>query len=220
VASVVSGLAEGRELGLAGGAALIVWGISERATRDLDYFATSSETIDVLAPVVAQELRATGLDVQEIRSSPGFVRYQITDGSDTTELDLAWDYRMRALHQTEFGPVLDRDELAADKVLALYGRAEARDFVDVFRLRTYYTRDQLFALAFEKDRGFVAPAFAESLAQMERRDRIEFEVDDATYENLLDEFARWCAALTRPPLDADRHMTAPRHEPPGSGRDL
>lgn len=41
---------------------------------------------------------------------------------------------------TEVGPALALDELAADNMLALFGRAEARDFVDVYRLRARYDR--------------------------------------------------------------------------------
>ncbi|MGQ0826488.1 MAG: nucleotidyl transferase AbiEii/AbiGii toxin family protein [Actinomycetota bacterium] len=114
---------------------------------------------------------------------------------DRTELDLAWDFRMRELRRTELGLVLDRDELAADKMLALYGRAEARDFVDVFRLREHYTRVQLFALAREKDLGFVEEAFVSALASIGRRDRIEFDVDDIAFNELETESADWRAEL-------------------------
>lgn len=53
---------------------------------------------------------------------------------NTTLVDLAWDARLRPAQLSPYGPVLDRDELAADKVLALFGRAAPRDFVDVYRL--------------------------------------------------------------------------------------
>ncbi len=198
VALIVAALSDASELGLAGGAALIVWGIGDRVTRDLDFFATRSETVDALAPVIEHSLRAAGLGVEVIRSSPGFVRLEISDRSDVTEVDLAWDFRMRELRQTDHGLVLERDELAADKVLALYGRAEARDFVDVYRLRALYTRQHLCDLAFEKDAGFHAPAFAAALDSMTRRDRIEFDIDDATFEELCREFAQWRQELESP----------------------
>lgn len=75
---------------------LMVSGIGSRATNDLDYFATRRDVVDELAPAVESRLREAGLGVHVIRSSPGFVRYHVTDGADITELDLAWDYRMRA----------------------------------------------------------------------------------------------------------------------------
>jgi len=204
VVSIVASVPGAADLGLAGGAALLAWGVGERTTRDLDFFATRAETVDAFGPALERELRARGLHVEAVRSSPGFVRYEIRDGDETTELDLAWDYRMRPLQRTSLGLTLDRDELAADKVLALYGRAEARDFVDVFRLRAYYSRERLCDLAREKDHGFVENMFADTLARMERRDRIEFDVDDATLDQLRREFTDWRGELSRatPDLEA------------------
>jgi predicted nucleotidyltransferase component of viral defense system len=57
------------------------------------------------------------------------------------------------------GFVTDRNELAADKLLALFGRAAPRDFADVYRLRAYYDREELSSLAGEKDRGFNEPSW-------------------------------------------------------------
>jgi hypothetical protein len=83
-------------------------------------------------------------------------------------------------------------------MLALYGRAEARDFVDVYRLRAIYPRARLFELASEKDRGFVADAFAKTLTSIGRRDRMEFQCDDATFSAIQTEFAEWHANLSHP----------------------
>jgi hypothetical protein len=195
VVAIISRLQEADELGLAGGAALIAWGIGNRVTRDLDFFAKRSETVDRLAPAVEQSLRSEGLNVEVVRASPGFVRFQVNDDIEATELDLAWDYRMNELQHTDHGRVLDRDELAADKMLALYGRAEARDFVDVYHLRSLYSREQLCELAHEKDRGFVTNMFAEALRGIDRRDRIEFDVDSPTFTDLHREFAQWYDVL-------------------------
>jgi hypothetical protein len=60
------------------------------------------------------------------------------------------------------------------------------------------TRQHLRELAFEKVAGFDAAAFAEALSSMTRRDRIEFDVDDATFDELSREFAQWCRELESP----------------------
>jgi fermentation-respiration switch protein FrsA (DUF1100 family) len=59
--------------------------------------------------------------------------------------------------------VLHLDEVAADKTLALFGRAAARDLVDVHALSRHYTLDQLCALAAEKDAGFNHSVLADAL---------------------------------------------------------
>ena len=50
VARIIAGLVEAEDFALAGGAALIVRGDEERATRDLDFFGTSADAVDHLVP--------------------------------------------------------------------------------------------------------------------------------------------------------------------------
>ena len=70
--------------------------------------------------------------------------------------------------QLDVGPVLHQDDLAADKVLAMWGRGEPRDFVDVVALLGRYTEDHLLELAALKDRGFIVESFCEALAAVQR----------------------------------------------------
>ncbi len=51
-------------------------------------------------------------------------------------------------------PTLSGEELAVDKVLAVFGRAEARDFHDLMAVESRYGLDRLCKLVAEKDRGF------------------------------------------------------------------
>jgi predicted nucleotidyltransferase component of viral defense system len=46
-------------------------------------------------------------------------------------VEVAHDARIREAVQLSFGRVLHPEEVAADKTLALFGRAAARDLVDV-----------------------------------------------------------------------------------------
>ncbi len=96
---------------------------------------------------------------------------------------------MRPAEPTSLGPVLALDELGADKLLALFGRAEARDFVDVHALAQRLGIDRLLGLAKEKDSGFDEYVLATMLGTMPRLPRSEFEIDDVTYA-ALDVFYR------------------------------
>ena len=60
--------------------------------------------------------------------------------------------------------MLHPDEVAADKTLALFGRAAARDLVDVAALSERYTLQQLCELDAEKDAGFDRRVLADALA--------------------------------------------------------
>jgi hypothetical protein len=79
-------------------------------------------------------------------------------------VEVAHDARIREAVQLSFGRVLHPDEVAADKTLALFGRAAARDLVDVAALLGPYTLEQLSELAAEKDAGFDRRVFADALA--------------------------------------------------------
>lgn len=51
-------------------------------------------------------------------------------------------------------PTYQPDELAARKLLALFDRTEARDFVDVQVLSAHFDLDRLLELAADLDPGF------------------------------------------------------------------
>jgi hypothetical protein len=211
VARTIATLPEAEGFALAGGGAMIVLGIADRPTRDLDYFGTAPDAVDRLRPPLERALEEQGLLVEVRRAVPGFVEYQIADARDGTALDVSWDSRLQPAQQTELGAVLARDDLAADKMLALFGRSEARDFVDVYRLRAHYSRDNLCRLAAAKDAGFDPRMFAGAVAGLDRHLRADLPIDDAAYTALREEFSDWLGALlSSPAVDLDVE-----HEGPG-----
>jgi cytochrome c peroxidase len=160
-------------------------------------------------------LVSQGLTVQIRRSVPGFTQCRVNDDVEATALDLTWDTRLHPAQSTVVGPALATDDLAADKTLALFGRAEARDYVDVFR--AVYSRAELLRRAGEKDRGFSAARFAEAIERIDRFEPRDFPIDEAPYAELRREFDDWRRSLTieRSP---DRDPLRPRRterEPPG-----
>ena len=169
---------------LAGGGALIRAGHVDRRTRDLDLFTLSPDVVDRVVPSVREVLEAADCTVVVKRQSPGFVRLDVSDGNDRTEVDLAADARLLPAEATANMPTLRGEELGADKVLAVFGRAEARDFVDLAALAERYGLDHLMSLAGEKDRGFDPATFAEMATRFSRLDRREFELDDESYAQL------------------------------------
>jgi hypothetical protein len=191
VAEIVAGLDEAEGFALAGGAALIARGDVQRQTRDLDFFGLSGDAVDRLAPAVRRALSAAGFVVGHVQVNPGFVRLIVSEGDERTELDLAADARLFPAEPGRLAPTLTGEELAADKVLAVFGRAEARDFADLMALEPRYGLDRLCELAAEKDLGFDLAVFAEMLGRLDRLRRDEFELDDAEYEQLRSAVNRW-----------------------------
>ncbi len=185
------------ELALAGGAALISLGLVERATIDLDFFTTTPRVGEVVEAIVPA-LEGEGLNVRTERAEDTFVRLVVTGGSESCQVDVAQDFRLRPAVAGSLGPTLTAEELAADKMLALSSRAEPRDYVDVFFLALRFERQRLLEVAKEKDLGFDEAVFGQMLAAIERLDREEFTVDDATLEELQRFFAEWREQLPGP----------------------
>jgi hypothetical protein len=191
VAKIVAGLDEARDFALAGGGALIIRGDIQRQTRDLDFFGLTADAVDRLLPAVDRALKAAGFVVHHIQESPGFARLIVENDEDRTELDLGTDARLFPAEPRSPVAVLSGEELAVDKVLAVFGRAEARDFADLMAVEPRYGLDRLCQLAAKKDRGFLLDVFADMLGQFGRLRREEFDLDDAQYEQLRQTVERW-----------------------------
>ena len=202
---------EADSFALAGGAGLIVHRVVDRETHDLDYFATTEAAVVRLAPVLEDALRDAGLQVRRLQDSAGFVRLEVSSAEDVCEVDLAFDARLHPSDHSAYGAVLAVDELAADKMLALYGRARGRDFADVHALLDRYIPGKLLELAARKDRGFSTARFVEALSALDRLPREDFPVDDAALASLRSRMKTWRHELSDL-LERDR---GPGLGPPG-----
>ena len=197
VAEIIAGLDEAKDFALAGGGALIVRGDIQRQTRDLDFFGLTADAVDQLVPAADRALKAGGLTVRHIQESHGFARLIVECGEDRTELDFGTDARLFPVEPGSPAPLLSGEELAVDKVLAVFGRAEARDFADLMAVESRYGLDRLCQLAAEKDRGFLPSVFADMLNQFGRLRRDEFDLDDVNYEHLRRTVERWHEQTTK-----------------------
>lgn len=181
------------DLALAGGAALISSGLVDRRTTDLDLFTTASDVVDVVEWIEGA-LRREGFPVERQQMTPTFARLLVGD-DERCQVDVAQDARMLPAADGSLGQTIATEELAADKVLALFSRAAGRDFVDVYFLTRFFGRPRILQLARTKDPGFDEGIFAEMLSTIDRLDRAEFDVDDTTHASILASFADWRAQL-------------------------
>jgi hypothetical protein len=99
------------------------------------------------------------------------------------------------------GPTFDPEELAGRKVIALFDRAEARDFTDVYVLAQRYPKALLLARAAEVDRGFDLDLFSDMLGTLSRFSDEELPIDARHVHALHGFFTEWAAELrTKPAL--------------------
>ena len=88
-------------------------------------------------------------------------------GPEDLLVDLALDSAPgRSAAVSIAGPTFALDELAGRKLVALFDRAAARDFVDVYALHHTFTNDVLLERAAEVDAGFNQAVFAEMLEHL------------------------------------------------------
>ena len=201
IAEIVKELPQSEGFALAGAGALLVHGLIDRATRDLDYFTTPGEVeaLATLRDALEETFDTLDLGHTRKRDLPTFVRIEVSGGDDRCEVDLAVDYRALPAEPSQYGPTLAVRELAANKVLAVFGRAEARDFLDLAALSGQLDLREMIELASEKDRGFDTAGFLDGLSAFYRLTAADFELDDAGYERLRATVAVWRSQLEREP---------------------
>jgi hypothetical protein len=119
---------------LAGGAALHIAPRSKRYSNALDYFHDSEERVATAFAADRALLESKGCTVEIGMNQPGYIRAVIRKGDDATKVEWARDSSWRFLPPVRdkvAGFVLHPIDLAINKLLALVGRDEPRDFVDI-----------------------------------------------------------------------------------------
>jgi hypothetical protein len=204
VASAVLAVLVPRRFALAGSSAIREHGIIHRRTADIDLFTSSTDVAEFAAAVAdtVAVLESAGYGVRLGRRAELFARLEIDGKEYRVEMDLGADWREREPVVLDIGPVLDVRDAVANKISALYGRGEARDYLDVDAIRASGRFDDrtLLADAAERDPGFEGPMFAR---QLRRIDRIAAP-DVAEYGVDADELAAIAARLTAWADEIDR----------------
>jgi hypothetical protein len=188
----------GNQFVLAGGAALLVHGISKRPTQDLDFFTNHpnyaiENGLNSLVNLAHQQ----GWNLEIVKSENSFRRV-IIQGDDSLLVDLARDSALILKPvQTQVGLVVAPEELAGRKLLALFDRALARDFIDVYVLATHFSPDSMIAMALMIDPGFDPVALSEMLATIERFEDQKLSGSGIDTGELREFFANWRSSILR-----------------------
>lgn len=182
---------------LAGGAALLAHELTERPTYDLDFFSSrGGEAVSEARDAIERLAERRGWTTERIQDAPTFCRLQITGMDDQLIVDLAIDSPpAHATVTTAVGPSYAPTELAGRKMLALFDRAEARDFADVYRLAGQFGREELLVRAAEVDLGFDRGVLATMIRSLDRFGDSEIPVPDESVATLREYFRHWAADL-------------------------
>jgi hypothetical protein len=155
---------------LVGGSGLALL-LGHRRSDDIDLFCGLREDIEPIVRSLEAAAASLGKTAARVRTAPGFVRLEIASEQEVLRVDVASDASPRLVTEdTYVGPVRVealRDQ-RANKIVALLGRSELRDLVDLFFIqRAGLPILDGFDDALKKDGGMDPAWFAWAVSQIE-----------------------------------------------------
>lgn len=167
---------------VAGAAALNIATGAARVSRDIDLFHDRAEAVDVCWQSDRRELESAGYSVAVQREREGYVEALVRREADSVAMQWTSDSAYRffpLLEHDDFGLTLHPFDLATNKVLALVGRLEVRDWVDVIACHDKVQRLGYLAWAAAgKDPAFSPASILEQAARTARYSGAEIEALD------------------------------------------
>ncbi len=165
---------------VAGGLALNLSLGAPRLSHDIDIFHDSTEALLESWRLDRETLESFGYTVRPLREYKTFIEATVTKEDGHTEIQWGADsaYRFFPLVEDETtGFTLHPLDWATNKLAALVGRTEPRDWIDVITsIREIQPMLYLISAACGKDPGFSPPSMLEYVA---RRRYTQVELDDS-----------------------------------------
>ena len=164
----------GKEFYLTGGTALSAFYLHHRYSEDLDFFTDDPTAVPRAAPILTDLGNSLKGTVGFRRNLESFLEcFFRFPGGELIEMDFALDspYKLEERQvQAEYQITLDSfNDIAANKLAALFGRAETKDFVDVYTIcLTKMPFAELLEKARRKHLGIDDYWLAQAMAQAER----------------------------------------------------
>lgn len=176
--------------------------MGERPSGDVDLFTDWQRRADFpqVVDLVIAALEHNGAGVVIDARTDTFARLLVSLGRESSEepqkVELAADWRAHPPVILDVGPVLHADDAVANKMAALYGRALARDFLDINAVLASerYSSNRLLELAEAADSGFDRAMFSRALGALDQISDDAFapyDVDRHAIVVLRQRFAQW-----------------------------
>lgn len=143
---------------LTGGTALTAFYLYHRLSEDIDIFTSEEELILYVVDKFLVTLNERNFEAEINRRFKTFCEFAIRKEQEFNRIHIAYDspFRLEPLRETELGIKIDSlKDIASNKLLTVFGRAELKDFIDVYFLVKESKMDliELIAKAKMKDPG-------------------------------------------------------------------
>ncbi|WP_437773544.1 nucleotidyl transferase AbiEii/AbiGii toxin family protein [Arthrobacter sp. KNU40] len=165
---------------LAGGQALIEHGITDRLSDDIDLFALhrrhTPATFAASVQKMTAALKTAGYTVEITRQYEEFASITVGHDQEAVVIDLGLDWWENSPAIIDIGPILSLKDSVASKLLAVYSRGYARDYLDAHSIITShrFTHQQLITLCQRRDPTLDLPTFAAAIARHRTLPTTEF----------------------------------------------
>jgi hypothetical protein len=184
---------------MAGGAVINRDASSFRYSEDLDIFHDAAESVAECAEADARTLRCAGFAVEWALRQHGFFRAEVSRGDERGRLDWSYDSAFRFFPvetDAEFGYCLHRADLCVNKALALGGRSEIRDFLDLLYLdASYLGLGAMVWAACGKDPGYTPDLLLDMASRHIRFQEVDLKAERLAHPLDLRELKkRWIGA--------------------------
>lgn len=155
---------------LTGGSALAGYYLHHRTSQDLDFFSVDDIAFPHGKRLLEDAVRSLGGSLEVVREYPGFVECRATVNHEHLKVDLVRDTAPQIVSEKPRygGAIVDTlADIAANKICAIVGRSEIRDYVDLwFLARAGVDLDEAIARAHDKDGGVDVATLAWILGQV------------------------------------------------------
>ena len=180
--------AAGQQFYLSGGTALAAFHLHHRASVDLDLFTLDDLALreaDILLPKLAASMNCR---LGAMRRTEHYREVFLEpESGDPLKIDMVRDFGPQYGDHIRLGQVIvdSIENIGANKLTAILGRTEPKDFVDLyFILRAGYSFDDLLAKAQTKDLGLHPFYLAGSLRQVRNFRRLPATTPPLTLSEL------------------------------------
>lgn len=191
----------GGESYIAGGVALNIALDTHRVSRDVDVFHDTAEAVTVSFEADSRVLAGAAYAISVLRQREAYIEAEVLRDGDRVLVEWARDSAFRffpLVEHPELGLMLHPFDLATNKVLALVGRLEVRDWIDVLACDERLQPLGLLAwAACGKDPGFSPHSILEHAARTSRYtdEEVSALAFDGPPPNAADLAQRWHSAL-------------------------
>lgn len=191
---------------LTGGTALAAYYLQHRLSEDLDLFTLDREAFEEVSPSARSLAEALDATCDDRRLSPHLHQAFFSRGNEQVKMDIVLDAGpWFGTPQNLDGVKVDAlENIAANKIVAMFGRATPRDFADLYFIlnETDLALDDLLGMAKQKDTGlhefYLAGWIHQEAPKLQRLPPMIKPLDIETLKKFGEELARIIMLRAKP----------------------